>query len=114
MLEKLEHIIMLNDFYGPLLTEKQRTVLNLHYENDWSLAEIADNMNISRQAVFDLLRRAESALQEYEKRLHLAQRFLDTRQELEEVYRLLSHRDAVDPEKVARAADILKKLTDSV
>ena len=56
MLEKMEQVILLKDFYGPLLTPKQQEVLNLHYEQDWSLSEIAEHWQISRQAVFDLIK----------------------------------------------------------
>jgi len=51
MLDKTERMVMLKDSYGPLLTEKQQNVLNLYYENDWSLSEIGESMGISRQGV---------------------------------------------------------------
>lgn len=89
MLEKRSHIILLKDFYGPLLTSKQQDVMSLHYENDWSLAEIADHMKITRQGVYDILKRAETALKEYEDRLGLVGRFMETRQRLQEVYELI-------------------------
>ena len=46
MLEKRSHIVFLNDFYGPLLTPKQQEAMSLHYENDWSLSEIAEHMQL--------------------------------------------------------------------
>ena len=61
MLEKISHVVLLKDFYGPLLTEKQQNVLHLHYENDWSLSEIASNMNTSRQAVYDLIKKSRKS-----------------------------------------------------
>lgn len=91
MLEKRSHIVFLNDFYGPLLTPKQQEAMSLHYENDWSLSEIAEHMQITRQAVHDILKRAEVALQEYENRLGLAGRFLKTRQRLQEACALLEN-----------------------
>ncbi|MDD3268319.1 MAG: sigma factor-like helix-turn-helix DNA-binding protein [Syntrophomonadaceae bacterium] len=114
MLERIEHVVMLKDFYGPLLTEKQQSVLSLHYENDWSLSEIADNMKISRQAVYDLLKRAENSLQEYEDRLGLLQRFLKTEQEIEEVYRLLNNEGDIELENIYKAAQMLRKISNSV
>ncbi|MDD4593386.1 MAG: YlxM family DNA-binding protein, partial [Parabacteroides sp.] len=76
MLEKTEHMIMLKDFYGPLLTLKQQDLMSLYYEDDWSLSEIAENRGTSRQAVYDVLKRAETALQEYEERLGLVDKFI--------------------------------------
>lgn len=114
MLERIEHVVMLKDFYGPLLTEKQQSVLSLHYENDWSLAEIADNIKISRQAVYDLLKRAENSLQEYEDRLGLLQRFLNTHAEIEAVYDLLNTGESITTETINKAAGILRRICNSL
>ena len=65
-------IAILYDYYGPLLTEKQRRVLEMHYQDDMSLAEIAEIEKTSRQAVHDILRRAEETLREFEEKLGLA------------------------------------------
>lgn len=74
MLEKTNRINWLYDFYGPLLTEKQRAMLELYYHEDWSLGEIADHHGISRQAVFEAIKRAQSSLEEWEERLHLLEK----------------------------------------
>lgn len=66
---------MLFDFYGELLTEKQREYYDLHYNQDLSLAEIAASSGISRQGVWDNIRRADAALRDAESRLGLVQRF---------------------------------------
>ena len=68
-------IIWLFDFYGDMLTDKQRQVVELYYEEDLSLAEIAENQNITRQGVRDAIKRAEAQMIEMEDRLHLAARF---------------------------------------
>ena len=68
-------VIILIDFYGDMLTEKQRDVVELYYNEDLSLAEIAAHSGITRQGVRDSIKRAESQLLEYEDRLHLAARF---------------------------------------
>ena len=68
-------ISYLLDFYGDMLTEKQRDVVELYYNEDLSLAEIAAHSGITRQGVRDSIKRAESQLLEYEDRLHLAARF---------------------------------------
>ena len=69
---------MLLDFYGELLTEKQRECYDLHYNEDLSLTEIAEQSGISRQAVWDNIRRAEAALQDIEEKTGLIRRFQET------------------------------------
>jgi uncharacterized protein len=81
-MEKLAKIALLADFYGPLLTEKQRNVWDLHYQHDLSLAEIAEVEHISRQAIHDLIKRTERILAEYEEKLGLVQRFWAEREKL--------------------------------
>ena len=66
---------LLLDFYGGLLTEKQRSVTALYYEEDLSLAEIAEDQGISRQGVRDTVKRAEQQMLEMEETLGLARRF---------------------------------------
>lgn len=68
---KVTRIGDLFDFYGGLLTERQRELVALHYGEDWSLGEIAEHLGISRQAVHDHLRRAEEQLESYERVLGL-------------------------------------------
>lgn len=88
-MDKLTEMALLADFYGPLLTEKQQNVWDLHYQQDLSLAEIAEAEHISRQAIYDLLKRTERILVEYEAKLGLVQRFWTERQKLLEVQVLL-------------------------
>lgn len=68
---------MLMDFYGQLLTEKQLSALNMYYNEDLSLSEIADECGISRQGVRDNIKRGEKLLNDYEQKLGLAGRFLE-------------------------------------
>lgn len=68
-------ISLLLDFYGDMLTEKQRDVVELYYNEDLSLAEIAAHSKITRQGVRDSIKRAEGTLLELEDRLGLAKRF---------------------------------------
>lgn len=68
---------LLLDFYGPLLTERQRYTMGEHYENDRSLAEIAEDLGVSRQAVHDNLQRAIHLLEEYEAKLGLVKEYLE-------------------------------------
>lgn len=73
-LKKLNRINALFDYYGPLLTEKQQTFLKCYFHDDYSLGEIATEFEISRQAVYEHLKRAEQVLEDYERKLGLAQR----------------------------------------
>lgn len=74
MLDKTVEISMLFDYYGKLLTDKQRKIIELYYYQDLSLGEIAENLDISRQAVYDHLNRAENTLKSYEDKLQLVKR----------------------------------------
>ncbi len=69
MLQKTVEISVLYDFYNQMLTEKQRDIVDLYYNQDLSLGEIADEFNISRQAVYDMLKRTEKLLYQYEEKL---------------------------------------------
>ncbi len=66
---------MLFDFYGELLTDKQKEYFDLHYNEDLSLAEIAQSEGISRQGVWDIIRRAEESMRRYEEKTGLVARF---------------------------------------
>ncbi|CAH1197881.1 hypothetical protein PAECIP111893_01041 [Paenibacillus plantiphilus] len=70
-LAKTNRINMLFDFYEPLLTEKQQTFLKYYFHDDYTLSEIAGEFDISRQAVYEHIKRAESALEDYESKLGL-------------------------------------------
>ena len=76
---------LLFDFYGDMLTEKQRHVIALYYENDLSLAEIAEDQQITRQGVRDSIKRAEAQMLEMEERLHLKERFGEMRDGFAEI-----------------------------
>ncbi|MDP3386258.1 MAG: sigma factor-like helix-turn-helix DNA-binding protein [Eubacteriales bacterium] len=74
MLERLEEIGKLFDYYSNLLNTKHKEVLELYYFQDMSLGEISEILNVTRQGVFDLLKRAENNLQLYEKNLGLIEK----------------------------------------
>ena len=69
------NISLLFDFYGEILTEKQQDVIDYYYNDDLSLAEIAENVGITRQGVRDAIKRAESQLIEMEERVGFVSRF---------------------------------------
>lgn len=80
-------ISYLLDFYGQMLTDKQREVTEFYYNDDLSLAEIADHCHITRQGVRDSIKRAEAQLREYEEKLGLARRFVEIQAGLDEITR---------------------------
>lgn len=77
--DKTLTMTMLLDFYGELLTEKQRSCFNMHYNEDLSLSEIAEILNISRQGAHDLVLRAEATLTETEEKIGMVRRFSEQR-----------------------------------
>ena len=90
MLDKVTRMAWLYDFYGQLLTKKQRSLIELYYHQDLSLGEIAAEYGVSRQAVHDLLKRAETILEAYEKSLGFFAKFWHQKQLLEEVQGILA------------------------
>ena len=75
MIEKTQEINELMDAYEGLLTEKQRDIMKLYNQEDFSLSENAENNDISRSAVNDAIKRSEHVLYDYEKKLGLVQKF---------------------------------------
>lgn len=71
MLEKTTKMNILYDFYHSLLTEKQKSSMEMYYEEDYSLGEIAELTEVSRQAVYDTIKRTEQLLMTYEEKLSL-------------------------------------------
>ena len=74
MYDRITEVSLLYDFYGELLPNRQKEVFTLKYEDDLSLAEIAEELGISRQGVHDALKNGEKALQRYEEKLGLVKR----------------------------------------
>ena len=84
---------LLMDFYGQLLTENQLSVMEMYYNEDWSLSEIAENLKISRQGAHDFITRSKMMLREYEEKLQLVKRFTNTK---EKINSLLEYMVALD------------------
>lgn len=87
---------MLFDFYGELLTDKQREYFDLHYNEDYSLAEIAGMSGISRQGVWDIIKRAEAMLTEVEEKTGLIKRFVERNEQIDEIERELMEMGALN------------------
>lgn len=107
---------MLFDFYGDLLTDKQREYYDLHYNNDLSLYEIAEQTGVSRQAVWDIIRRADAILTQTEEKTGFVAKALRRRQELEKISAELSELAGITQgrarEKVLDIAERLQSLGD--
>ena len=108
MLEQRLYLAQLYDIYGPLLTDKQQRCLEMHLLEDFSMSEIGESLQVSRQAVYDILHRSEQIMAEYEKKLNLAQRVAKQRHELTEIYDELSSLETEGTQQ--QIAGILQKL----
>jgi predicted DNA-binding protein YlxM (UPF0122 family) len=86
MMPKVARIALLYDFYGKLLTDKQQNIIELYYNQDLSLGEIG----ISRQAIHDIIKRAETTLEEYEEKLGMLKKYLVEKSVLDEIVDILS------------------------
>lgn len=85
MIEKTVEVSLLYDFYSQLLTERQREMIDLYYNQDFSLGEIAEELDISRQAVYDTIKRTEKILYEYEEKLKLVYLFQQKNLEMKNI-----------------------------
>lgn len=89
-MEKVYEISLLLDFYGQLLTDRQYEIMDLHYNNDYTLTEIAEQLSISRQGVFDNEKRGRAILNEYENKLGLICKFSQQKKKAEQVQLFLA------------------------
>lgn len=109
MLEKTTRINYLYDFYQSLLTEKQKSYMSLYYLDDYSLGEIAEEYEVSRQAVYDNIKRTEAMLEEYEAKLLLFQKFQE-RNKWVAKFKALLEKENVPKEELIYALDAFEKL----
>lgn len=79
---------LLYDFYGELLTEHQKEVYEEVVQNDLSYSEAAEMFGVSRQGIHDLVKRCGRILEQYEEKLHLVERFLKIRGDVQEIQAL--------------------------
>lgn len=109
MFEKNLQIGFLLDFYGDILSERKKLVLDEYYNDDLSLAEIAEEIGISRQGVRELIKKAEEELFFYEEKLGLAKRFREVGEQAKQLLDCM--KDAGVPGDICERAE---KLADSV
>lgn len=87
-MEKFVEQTLLYDFYGELLTERQQQVYESVVLEDYSLSEVAEDLGISRQGVHDMIKRCNHTLEECESRLHLVEKFLCIRKQVQKIKEL--------------------------
>ena len=121
MKNQTSRMTMLFDFYGELLTERQKEFFDLYYNEDLSLAEIAENAGISRQGVRDVIVRAEAIMTDLEDKTGLMKRFMLMQQQVQaildaaEKIQTVNYRQYDNPElarlanEITRSAQALKE-----
>lgn len=104
-MEKIVEQSLLFDFYGELLTEHQKQVFEDVVLNDYSISEVAADLNISRQGVHDMIKRCNKILNDYESKLHLVDKFIHIKEKVNEIH------DLTDDENIKQLAhEILEEL----
>ena len=112
-MEALE-MTLLFDYYGDLLTERQRSCVDMRYNQDLSLSEIAEELGVSRQGVYDNLSRAEALLRNMEEKTGCVQRAMETRKAVREILdaanKLLTYQDEDVSVLVAQIVEAAQRL----
>ncbi|WP_170007032.1 putative DNA-binding protein [Bacillus fonticola] len=108
MIDKTTRMNYLYDFYHVLLTEKQQKYMGLYYLDDFSLGEIAEQYEVSRQAVYDHVKRSEAMFEDYEERLGLVQKY----QQRNELLKQLKKATEVEPIDKQTVQSYLQQIED--
>lgn len=110
MNEILEQTLLF-DFYGELLTKHQKEIYGQFISEDLSLGEIAREAGISRQGVYDLVKRCDQTLKGYEEKLHLVERFIAIREKVGEIDTLL---DGYEQKNTAEIVEKIRKISGEI
>ncbi len=113
VMNKILEQALLYDFYGELLTTHQKEVYEQFILDDLSLSEIAESAGISRQGVHDLIRRCQKALEGYEAKLHLVERFLSVKEKVDRIDEILDEweTEKKDIEKIVKQ---IRRISDAI
>lgn len=106
MIDKITEASLLYDFYGQLLTKRKQEVMRLYHEENFSLAEIAEEFGISRAAVHDSLKTAEKSLREYEEKLGLVGKFMASSEAIARIDQMIASLS----EKYQKQTDLVAQL----
>ena len=107
-MEKFVEQALLYDFYGEVLTKRQQQVYEAVVLDDCSLSEVAEELDISRQGVYDMIRRCNKSLEEYENKLHLVEKFVHIREKVHQIHCLTEKYGAKDIAAISN--EILEEL----
>lgn len=114
-MDDILRLTLLFDFYGELLTDKQKLIFEMYHLNDLSLAEIGEEEGISRQAVRDQLKRTEKALNGYEQKLGLVDKFNAHKKEVLKIKETAEKLEMVsDKDKLLEYIEEIKNIADSI
>ena len=109
-MEDRVEISLLMDIYSPLLTEKQKNIMELYYNDDLSLAEIAELNNTSRQAIHDLIKRCYKQILSYEDKLNLHKKSLEKESVIEALLNDMKKKYSIEEKDLEEYKDILFNL----
>ena len=109
---------ILFDFYGKLLSENQYTVVELYYIHDLSLSEIGEELGITRQGVYDSLKRAENNLYDFENNLGLVEKFKNVSNEVNNILKyvkvIVKDAEDLNNQEIVNNAKAIKKLAEKI
>ncbi|MCT4565030.1 MAG: putative DNA-binding protein [Maledivibacter sp.] len=114
MFEKKIKLGNLYAFYGNLLTEKQQQILSLYCIEDLSLGEISENLGISRQAVYDTLKRSKKILEDYEEKLGLLNKFSNTRNKVNQLLKSMDRFSTIIDNDKKHISNEIDKIKESI
>ncbi|MCR4944258.1 MAG: putative DNA-binding protein [Clostridium sp.] len=109
-MEDRVEISLLMDCYSTLLTEKQRNIMELYYNEDLSLAEIAELNNTSRQAIHDLTKRCYKLLLSYESKLNLLQKSMNRENKIMDLLEFLKDKTSLEEDELEMFKEKLEDL----
>ncbi|MFZ5988447.1 MAG: YlxM family DNA-binding protein [Bacillota bacterium] len=115
-MDKVYEVALLLDFYGQLLTKRQFEILDLHYNNDYSLGEIAEFLNISRQGVHDNIKRGKATLNHMEEKLGLVDKFTKHKNVAERILKHIRNinRSNMSPEDTENLRKVEEGITEII
>ena len=114
LMEDYEYKALLYDFYGELLTDKQKEIYGLHVCEDYTAAEIAQQQGVSRQAAHDLLKRTHRLLIGYEEKLGLVEKFLDIKESVKGMLSCIEKEEMPQEERLDRLREAARRLLEII
>ena len=114
-MDDILQLTLLYDFYGELLTQKQKQVYEMYYQDDLSLSEIGEELSVSRQAVQDQLKRTEKILLGYEEKLQLVARFQAQNKAVREMKHIMEEVERKSPDAITvQAIRKMKQIAEDI